>query len=156
MEETEEYQPDAQEQIAQQESAEMQVREVLGSDKTNFAEFLHETKDLPKPLQPFFGVFWNRELGLTNLNEEGVQKLMLLFRICKRNYHIMTPRFEQSAENEILIAELEARVYGKLARSTGGNARDRALFHTAITSHERPTQPRVKGGIFSRFKRGVV
>ena len=148
----EEY-PDVQEQTAQSMAAEERVKEVLGTDQTSFAEYLHETSPLPPSLKPFFSVFWDKELGLGNIeNNEEFNDIMQMFRICKRNYHIYTPRFEQTAENALLIAQLEARIRIKLGRSKGARNRDRALFVTAYTSHERPQVPQAKGGIFSRIK----
>jgi hypothetical protein len=156
----EEYiqQPDVQEQTVDAVSAEAQVKEMLGADQTTFAEFLHPEQKLPKKLEQYFGIFFNREIGLTNIETNNeLRNLMLHFRICKRNFFIGTPRFNITYDDINYIDQLEARVRIKALKSMGGKMRDRALFHTVLSSHERPNVPtESKGGLFSRIKRGIL
>jgi len=154
--EPEEY-PDIQEQKLQEEATEQKIHETLGANQLGFAEFLHETTPLPESIRKHFGIFFTKELGLTNImDNEELERMMLHFKICKRNYHIYNSVINRTAENEILISQLEAAVRAKLLRSMGGRMRDRALFHTTLTSHERQQEARKGGGLFSRFKRSVV
>lgn len=153
----EEYpEQDVAQEIAQSMGAQKKVEEVLGDSQTPFAEFMLEDKSIPEPLRALFPIFADKEFALTNLTPDQVWEFKLRFRNSVLNYYLLTPECEQTAEINMWIDQMEAKFLAKILRSTGGMARERALYNTTITATERPEVKQVKGGIFSRIAKKIA
>lgn len=157
MNEDHQEQPEPVDMFAQEANAKTKMQEILGEDRTSFADTMLSDDSIPQPVIDDLPVFTHKELALTNIKtEEEMARLRLQVRNAINDYHLYTPHYRQSAERERELGQLIFKSYIKMLRSTGGTDRERIQYNAIYSSTERQNEPTSGGGFLSRIKRMIT
>ncbi len=150
-------QPEISDAVAQEASAKQKMHEILGEDRTTFAEIMLADTSIPEEIIKDLPVFTHKELALTNIStEEQMNRCRLQVRNAINDYHLYTPHYNQTADRERKLGQLVFKSYIKLLRSTGGTDRERVQYNAIYSSTEKQGDPQQSAGFLGRIKRMIV
>jgi len=111
---------------------------------------------LPPDIEKYFWVFNDKELALSNFDNNDIKRIMLWFDIAKINYMMGIPDYKLTFDMMRDIDEMWVKTLAKIKRSSGGMERERALLATQIKEIRTPERKQAGfwGGVANIFRGG--
>jgi hypothetical protein len=139
--------------LEQQQISQSGYKNSFESESFKFSELLlkDDMDKIPDELQKPFWVFFDKELSLSNLGEQDVQKIIFLLGLVKLDIMMSKPDYDLRFEDMANLDAMTIKAVIKAKRSTGGIERERALFVQQVKQFLTNEGSQVKGGFLSKI-----